>query len=472
MEFLLFAVIGLLAIGAAVAMLLSENAVYSALFLIVNFLSVAVLYLMLEAPFLAMVQIAVYAGAIMVLFLFVIMLLGAEKTAQGSENRSFNWLAGAALFGAMSFVFAVGAALASGDVDNAPQPPQEAYLRVVHAAPADAELPDADGNPAQLAIAERRFDVYANGQLLYEGLVFNDDRPENQRFTTLDAGDYTLSFNPAGTEIPFVTAEVNLESAQMATAVLHGETVADLQVSAFAPAVPALERNEGAVTLFNAYTPMDSVDLVQVESPLFSPADDGTGRKVEVLLGDVSLGTGSQSLAFPEGEPENWWLIEAGRAEDILADGIDSGALIQRISELPIVTVEDQRAGLYVVAAGRGIGGVLEPTIIARSYLADSVFGGPAAVGRQLFTVYVLPLMLVAILLLAAMIGVIVMTMRTERVVKPSRSLRHKVSRPLTSVIAAQTGTDLGPSETAAPRITAGGTGTDEAEDQPEPAGD
>jgi len=53
------------------------------LFLVVNFATVAVFYLLLGAPFIAMAQITVYAGAIMVLFLFVIMLLGAEKLAPG-----------------------------------------------------------------------------------------------------------------------------------------------------------------------------------------------------------------------------------------------------------------------------------------------------------------------------------------------------------------------------------------------------
>jgi NADH-quinone oxidoreductase subunit J len=57
--------------------------VYSALFLVINFATVAVFYLLLGAPFIAMAQITVYAGAIMVLFLFVIMLLGAEKLAPG-----------------------------------------------------------------------------------------------------------------------------------------------------------------------------------------------------------------------------------------------------------------------------------------------------------------------------------------------------------------------------------------------------
>jgi NADH-quinone oxidoreductase subunit J len=51
--------------------------------LIINFITVAVFYILLEAPFIALTQIAVYAGAIMVLFLFVIMLLGAERLGGG-----------------------------------------------------------------------------------------------------------------------------------------------------------------------------------------------------------------------------------------------------------------------------------------------------------------------------------------------------------------------------------------------------
>jgi NADH-quinone oxidoreductase subunit J len=78
-DLILFIPLALVAVASAVGMLLSKSAVYSALNLIINFATVAVLYLMLGAPFIALTQITVYAGAIMVLFLFVIMLLGAEQ---------------------------------------------------------------------------------------------------------------------------------------------------------------------------------------------------------------------------------------------------------------------------------------------------------------------------------------------------------------------------------------------------------
>lgn len=84
-DFLLFLLLAVVAIASALSMLLSRNAVYSALFLVINFATIAVFFLLLGSPFLAMAQVTVYAGAIMVLFLFVIMLLGAEQLRQ-DEN--------------------------------------------------------------------------------------------------------------------------------------------------------------------------------------------------------------------------------------------------------------------------------------------------------------------------------------------------------------------------------------------------
>jgi NADH-quinone oxidoreductase subunit J len=77
--YLVFGILALVSIATAAAMLISRDAIYSALFLVLNFATVGVLYLTLGAPFIALSQIAVYAGAIMVLFLFVIMLLNAKQ---------------------------------------------------------------------------------------------------------------------------------------------------------------------------------------------------------------------------------------------------------------------------------------------------------------------------------------------------------------------------------------------------------
>jgi NADH-quinone oxidoreductase subunit J len=75
-----------ISVASAIAMLLMRNAVHAALFLIVNFFCLAVFFLILDAPFLFAVQIIVYAGAIMVLFLFVIMLLGVDREDELRER--------------------------------------------------------------------------------------------------------------------------------------------------------------------------------------------------------------------------------------------------------------------------------------------------------------------------------------------------------------------------------------------------
>jgi NADH-quinone oxidoreductase subunit J len=103
-----------LAIISGVLVITRRNAVHSALALIVTLLAVSGLYLMLYAPFVAGVQIIVYAGGIMVLFLFVIMLVDIERTV---KERQFNriWPAGVvaavALLGLFVSVYVKGKAL-------------------------------------------------------------------------------------------------------------------------------------------------------------------------------------------------------------------------------------------------------------------------------------------------------------------------------------------------------------------------
>ncbi len=79
MEILLFLVLAFAAILAALLVITHRHPVYSALFLVVTMLCIAFLFLLLRAEFLWVMQIAVYAGAVMVLFLFVIMLLDPRR---------------------------------------------------------------------------------------------------------------------------------------------------------------------------------------------------------------------------------------------------------------------------------------------------------------------------------------------------------------------------------------------------------
>lgn len=80
-----FILLAVLAIASGLAMVISKNTVNSALFLVLNMVSLSGLYLLLQAQFLAVIQVLVYAGAIMVLFLFVIMLLNVDD-----EQNLFN----------------------------------------------------------------------------------------------------------------------------------------------------------------------------------------------------------------------------------------------------------------------------------------------------------------------------------------------------------------------------------------------
>ncbi len=74
----LFMILAVISVVSALGVIFNKNVVHSALSLLVNFGVLAVFYFMLNAQFLAVAQILVYAGAIVVLFLFVVMLLGAE----------------------------------------------------------------------------------------------------------------------------------------------------------------------------------------------------------------------------------------------------------------------------------------------------------------------------------------------------------------------------------------------------------
>ncbi|MBN1219200.1 MAG: NADH-quinone oxidoreductase subunit J [Anaerolineae bacterium] len=80
-----FLILAAVAVVSAFGVVFNKNVVHSALFLLANFCVLAIFYFSLNAQFLAVVQILVYAGAIVVLFLFVVMLLGAELGEQMSS---------------------------------------------------------------------------------------------------------------------------------------------------------------------------------------------------------------------------------------------------------------------------------------------------------------------------------------------------------------------------------------------------
>jgi NADH-quinone oxidoreductase subunit J len=86
-EVLAFYVLGAVAIAASLLVIAQRNPIYSVLLLIASFGALSGLYVLLEAPFVAVIQIIVYAGAIMVLFLFVVMLLNAPHEETEYDER-------------------------------------------------------------------------------------------------------------------------------------------------------------------------------------------------------------------------------------------------------------------------------------------------------------------------------------------------------------------------------------------------
>jgi NADH-quinone oxidoreductase subunit J len=85
MEWVVFVLVAATAIGTALGLVIRPNPLHGALFLVANLFCVAVLYLMLRAEFLALAQVIIYAGAIMVLFIFAIMLLVPGRAEAGPD---------------------------------------------------------------------------------------------------------------------------------------------------------------------------------------------------------------------------------------------------------------------------------------------------------------------------------------------------------------------------------------------------
>ena len=106
---ILFFFFAAVAVGAAINVLVQRHLLYSALSLILMLTAMSVLFILLRADFLAVVQIIVYAGAIMVLFIFVIMLLNLPADEDGADR--LRWLKFIGIPLGLFFLFLVGATL-------------------------------------------------------------------------------------------------------------------------------------------------------------------------------------------------------------------------------------------------------------------------------------------------------------------------------------------------------------------------
>jgi NADH-quinone oxidoreductase subunit J len=105
---ILFWVLSVIGIASGIGLITHRSAVYSVLFAVLNFFCIAGLYLTLQAEFLAITQIIVYAGAIMVLFLFVVMLLNLGDDLTGAKfnaTKGITFLIGFAFFAELIVIF-------------------------------------------------------------------------------------------------------------------------------------------------------------------------------------------------------------------------------------------------------------------------------------------------------------------------------------------------------------------------------
>lgn len=141
-EPLFFWILAICALGASLGVVLFRNPLYSALALIADFFFFAGLYVLLSAHFMAVIQILVYGGAIMVLFLFIIMLLNLRDDELGPRRFSLHQiLAGLAAVGV--FVFAVSSVLAVVDMGQVRETVQTAKSERAAALEAAGEERDA-----------------------------------------------------------------------------------------------------------------------------------------------------------------------------------------------------------------------------------------------------------------------------------------------------------------------------------------
>ena len=121
MEQILFYLVSAIALLSAGYFVIGRNPLYAILSLIVTFFSIAALYILMNAQFLGIIQIIVYAGAIMVLFLYILMMLNLNKEDESKKhnvNKIFGFLAAGILFVGMIGAYkGLGGQTIAGDID-------------------------------------------------------------------------------------------------------------------------------------------------------------------------------------------------------------------------------------------------------------------------------------------------------------------------------------------------------------------
>ncbi len=209
-EPLFFWILAIGALGSSIAVLLFRNPLYSALALVADFFCFAGLYVLLSAHFMAVIQVLVYGGAIMVLFLFIIMLLNLSDEDLGPRRFSVHQIL-AVLSALGLFAFATSAILAVVDLDEVEQATQAANERIE----AEAEAADDDA-PAEPVIVDVPSAVPGLSSFLTEDAV---QARYNDQIIAWERGDSTYAtgkYTRFDETQPFVVPPVLSEQARMA----------------------------------------------------------------------------------------------------------------------------------------------------------------------------------------------------------------------------------------------------------------
>ncbi len=387
MELTLFVIVGAIAVISAAMMLISENAIYSALFLILNFACIAFFFLMLNAPFLAMVQITVYAGAIMVLFLFVIMLLGAERVTSASVDLWQGRLTiPVAIAFALVFLVIASAAIIDSDIDHIEAEKIDPHIRVVHAF---SEAPNVD--------------VYLDDELIAANVSYksNTDFEVWEQTGLQTVSMFEAGIDPAsGRPLAAQTVEIN-EGEAISFVVIASDSADAVAGLAVATEKVAFNDEQGTsrVIAINALHKWDFVDVLNTS--------DGNA----VLVDNLAYGIPSAGFLLDKGD----------HSIGVYADGKDIAIANWKDQEF-----DDNKSLLWVITEERQSGNAFESVLLNFEVDGSPSFGSPTHVGRLLFTRYVLPFEMVSLLLLVAMIGAIVLTHETLAVRRqPVRQLAN-----------------------------------------------
>lgn len=390
-ELVLFVIVAAVAIFSAALMLVSRNAVHAALYLVINLLCVSFFYLMLNAPFLAMVQVTVYAGAIMVLFMFVIMLLGSERLSGGSQP--FSWIVPGAVGLTTLFLLIVFLAIAQGQIGSLQPVPRSPEVRFVHAV---ANAP--------------ALDVYLNNDLVAGDLAFR----EPTDFEQVRAGTYNLLVFPACEEAsradcpdpmregapPLLALPYELKPETATTLVVSGTPDKLALLSVPTDLSTLADENTYRLTFVHAAPGIGPVTVNRVEP--------GNSAVSETVIPDLTYGNASQTLVFPRGRYD--FDLRQGEA---------------RIATVREFNPRSKTHEMYILlpepVLNPGGAASIRPALfhVEKPGKTLEAYGSPQEIGQELLTNYVLPFEMVALLLLASMVGAIILT--REEVVRRVR---------------------------------------------------